>query len=157
MICPYCGSRVRFRAEYYRTLESHEIKIYCRYCEHVVTITREDGEREKELKKLKQSERVRIEGLCNRCKCRKAAPGKKMCPGCEEKEKARIRNRNDLTASVEGKKYGITARQWTYRRYYGLCVMCGKPSEKSAVLCRKCRRERKENDNGPSKGSDKPI
>ena len=144
MVCPFCGCRVRFRSEYYRILESHEVKIYCQYCEHVVTITREDAERERELKTHTKAERIRIEGLCNRCKCRKPAPGKKLCPRCIEKEKERERKPNELTASIEGKKYGITAREWMYRRYYGLCVKCGKPSEKSAVLCRKCRKERKE-------------
>lgn len=139
MTCPYCGVRVKWWRTYYSILEHRNIKVFCLNCDKVITITPEDADRERELRKLGRRERDRAEGLCNRCGYRKPAKGNITCDACLAKAKKKAEDR--AKAPKIDKRYGVGSKEWTYRRYYGLCVICGEPAEKSAELCQKCKEE----------------
>jgi hypothetical protein len=138
MVCPYCGNRIRWWRHYYHEVKQHDIKVYCRFCERVVTLTEADGEREKELKMLPRREQHRIQGLCTICGTRKAQPGRKCCPECTHKKNEQ-RDKSDVELCC----YGLTRKEYDKRRYFGLCLICGEPSEKSGKLCKRCKAAKK--------------
>lgn len=147
MTCPYCGVRVKWWRTYYSILEHRDIKVFCLNCDKVITITQEDAERERELRKLGRRERDRAEGLCNRCGYRRPEKGNITCDSCLAK--ARKIAEEKAKAPKMGKQYGINQKEWAYRRYYGLCVVCGEPAEKSATLCKKCKEQMRNNKTSP--------
>lgn len=139
MVCPYCGMRVRWNRYFYRILEEHDIKTTCRYCNRIVTITKADGEHQKELSLLTRHMRNREEGLCEVCGLRKPKAGYFTCEQCIERRNKGNAKRDRSKAKRVDIRIDIPKKLYEYRRELGLCVICGEPSKKSAKFCDKCK------------------
>jgi len=64
-----------------------------------------------------------INTMCNHCKCRHRAPGRKLCKPC-------------LIA-----RRGYQAHQRKSRIAKGLCIRCGRPAVPGIQMCEECRRK----------------
>ena len=145
MVCQNCGWGVRWLRSYFEITKHRDIKLFCEHCSHLVTITREDADRQAELMKLPKDERRMREGLCTHCGKRPASGGM-TCEECKEssrERKQRGRNQDSESIFVLGQK--IKRKTYDYRRYYGLCVLCENPTKNSARICEECRKKYKAN------------
>lgn len=128
-LCADCGKYHVYGSETY--CEECKARRYTYSASHVRTDEEKKKFREQQKRLYKE---LSEKGICTRCGKRKAAPGKKKCKICLEKDAAKRR----IPTGEIGKR--------EYKLQNHLCLYCGKPlgDIKTSKLCYDCQQKCRE-------------